>query len=267
MADKPSNQQQLPRVIDPNLHLPRPPFWLIAMLLVGVVATWIPLVMIAKSRVSTSKQPKIHLFQDMDNQPRLNTQAASGVFRDGRAMRPKVAGTVAWGESTNAPSDDALGADDHYYRGYQLSRGDDGAWKTNWYESIPPRIEVDKDFIERGQTQFNNYCYPCHGKAGYGNGPINKRALQLVDGQNTVWTPVSDLHTTGPDGKLTYGPEKYADGRLFNTITNGIRNMPGYRTQIEVKDRWAIVAYVRALQLSQNAPLEDLPPRKRNKLR
>ena len=266
MAEKPTNQQ-LPRVIDPNLHLPRPPFWLIALLLVGVVLTWVPLVMVARSRVTTSPQTKIHLFMDMDNQPRLNAQATSSLFRDGRAMRPPVAGTVAWGSDASAPSDDALGADDHYYRGYQLSRIEGGGWQTQWYQSIPPRIEVDENFLKRGQQQFNTYCYPCHGQAGYGNGPINQRALELVDGQNTIWTPALDLHTKSTDGTLRFGPELYPDGQLYNTIANGIRNMPGYRTQIEVKDRWAIVAYVRALQLSQDAPLEALPPQQRNKLR
>ena len=256
-------------MIDLDLHLPRPPFWLVALLLVGVVLSWVPLAMIAKSRVSLSRQTKIHLFQDMDHQPGPHkAQAASPLFRDGRAMRQPVAGTVAWGHEQTAPSADALRADDHYYRGYKLAQ-DAGSdeWSVRWYDSIPPQINVNKDLLQRGKQQYGVYCYPCHGEAGYGQGPIHQRALELAGAGGTQWIPPADLHQTNPDGELTFGPELYPDGKMYNTISNGIRNMPGYASQIEVEDRWAIVAYVRALQRSQNAPLDALPARQREKLR
>lgn len=246
--------RRLPDMIDLDLHLPRPPFWMVAALLIFVVASWVPLVFIAKSRVTLSRQTKIHMFQDMDNQPRFKAQQVNRSFIDGRAMRLPVGGTVAWGADASAPDPDALRADDHYYRGYKMVRDEDtGEWSAQWYASIPPRVDVDERFVYRGQERFTIYCSPCHGDAGYGGtdaGTVNLRALELQNMGAANWTQASNLHST-VDGELTFGPELYPDGKLFNTISHGIRNMPGYASQIDVEDRWAIVAYVRALQESQ----------------
>jgi len=227
------------------IRLPKqPPFWLVAIIVIAFSLSLLPLALAYKVRQDTNrKQPRIHLFQGMDNQPRLNTQAYSAVFADGRAMRPPVPGTVAVGE---------LREDDHYERGYQLvDRG--GVSQPVFYDSLPKAL-TDKrsleDLMDRGQVKFNTFCYPCHGMDGMGNGPVAVRA-RLV---SPAWTPPSNILQVQPDGKLTYGEELYPDGKLYNTITHGIRNMAGYGPQIEVDDRWAIVLYIRAMQKTQSAP-------------
>ena len=80
------------------------------------------------------------------------------------------------------------------------------------------------------------------------------------------WTQVANLHAIDGNHKLQYGAEVFPSGKLFNTITHGVRNMAGYEGQIPVADRWAIVAYIRALQLSQQASINDVPPEARNQL-
>ena len=103
-------------------------------------------------------------------------------------------------------------------------------------------LDVTADLLDRGQERYNIYCAPCHGVSGNGNGPVNARAASLAEG---TWTPPTDLASqTVVDRPV---------GHLYNTIAKGIRNMPSYGAQIDPKDRWAIVAYVRALQLSRNA--------------
>ncbi|MEX2214737.1 MAG: cytochrome c [Phycisphaeraceae bacterium] len=229
-----------------DLRLPKPPFWMIAALIILVVHTWIPLALIARARVTKSTEPRVHIFQDMDVQPRYGPQASSPVFADGRSMRQPIEGTVARGE---------LNEDDHYYRGYRSQRNaDTGKWDVTYFEGMPAQVTVDDTFIRRGQERFNIYCAVCHGQDGYGAGPVTQRARDLKIELNA--TP---MHNEAVLGR--------ADGHLFNTITNGIRSMAGYGQQIAVEDRWAIVSYIRALQLSQNAPLDAVPVEKRGTLR
>ncbi|HBJ34875.1 MAG TPA: hypothetical protein DDZ51_08950, partial [Planctomycetaceae bacterium] len=97
----------------------------------------------------------------------------------------------------------------------------------------------------------------CHGNDGRGNGLVNRRAQRILA---TAWVQPSSLHQD------TLYAEVYPDGKLFSTISNGIRKMGGYSSQIKARDRWAIVAYVRALQESQNATLESIPLDRRNEL-
>jgi mono/diheme cytochrome c family protein len=183
--------------------------------------------------------PQIHLVQDMDNQPRYRGQQANPVFADGRTVRPAIAGTVARGE---------LDLDDHLFRGY--TRGSDN--KVTFFSGFPKQIKVDERFLKRGRLQFNIYCAPCHGDDGAGQGAVHQRAVAL---QEPKWVPPANLH----DAAIKARPE----GHLYNTVTNGIRNMAGYGSQItRVEDRWAIVAYLRALQLSQDAPADVVPPEK-----
>lgn len=227
-----------------DLRLPKPPFWMIAILIVLVVHTWIPLALIARARSTKTTQPRVHLFQDMDVQPRYGPQASSKIFADGRSMRQPVSGTIAQGE---------LHEDDHYSRGYETSKNaETGKWDVKYFEGFPTQIKVDEKFLLRGQEKFNIHCAICHGKAGYGDGPVAQRAAEL---QESKWVPPSSMHIDTVRARQ--------DGHLFNTITNGIRNMSGYGQQIQIEDRWAIVAYLRALQLSQNAPLEVVPAEKR----
>lgn len=212
------------------------PRWLLYTVVVLVVLSWVPLVVIMKARHSTSTKPRIHIIQDMDNQTKYKAQARNRLFADRRAMRPPVPGTVARG---------TLDEDDSLFRGTV----DDG-----FVEEIP--VPITMQLMERGRERYEIYCAPCHGLAGYGDGMVSKRAELLQEG---TWTPPASFHTELVRGR--------AAGHLFNSISNGIRNMPSYAPQITVDDRWAIVAYVRALQRSQSAPVEDVPPELRAQLR
>jgi len=113
-----------------------------------------------------------------------------------------------------------LYADDAFAKGFE---GD-----TVFVEKIP--VPLTRDLVNRGQERFDIFCATCHGLSGNGNGPVHVRAASLGEG-----------------------------GHIYNTIKNGIRNMPAYGPQIDPDDRWAIVAYVRALQLSRNATIDDVP--------
>ncbi|MBV1952609.1 MAG: cytochrome c [Cycloclasticus sp.] len=140
--------------------------------------------------------------------------------------------------------------DDHYFRGYKLKESDQqqGKFEASYIKGMPKQVTVDENFIRRGRERFDIYCAPCHGADGYGQGTIHLRALEL---QQSAWVPPTSMHV-----ELVQNRE---DGHLFNTITNGIRNMPAYGKQIPVKDRWAIIAYIRALQLSQKSPVTNVP--------
>ena len=126
---------------------------------------------------------------------------------------------------------------------------------TPWLKENP--LASTSAVLERGRQQFEIYCAVCHGNDGRGNGLVNRRAQRLLA---SAWVQPSSMHQD------TLYADQYADGKLFNTISNGIRKMPGYAGQISTRDRWSVVAYVRALQASQNASLEDLPADKRDEI-
>ena len=180
-------------------------------------------------RGATSEEPPIHLIGDMDWQQKFQPQEATPFFPDGRAMRPLVDGTVAQGQ---------LREDDAYWRG----RVDD---KT--FVARAP-VKVDEKVLQRGQERFNIYCSPCHDKAGSGHGMAVQRGFP----------PPIDLA-----GDRVRG---LSDGEVFDVITNGVRNMPSYRKQIPVQDRWAIVTWVRVLGHSQHASTNDVPPEMTNRI-
>ena len=215
------------------MKLPR---WLLYSVAILVVLSWVPLALIMRARVTTSSQPRIHIIPDMDSQPKFKTQARNPMFADRRAMRPPVAGAVPRGANLGEPA---------------ITSGRIG---EDWVAAIP--LDVDRGTLQRGRQRYEIYCSPCHGLAGFGDGMVAKRADELLEG---TWTPPTSFHTD----LLRERPA----GHLFNTISNGIRNMPAYGPQIPVEDRWAIVAYVRALQRSQNATVDDVPPDIRAQLR
>lgn len=226
-------------------QLPMPPFWMIALFLIATVLTFLPLVISALGRFNVSNQPRIALVQDMGTQPKYREQQSSTVFADGRAARPVIPGTVARGH---------LQEDDAYYRGYTaITTGADGKPAPQWVDAFPQQIQLNDALLQRGQERFNIYCSTCHGKDGSGNGPSNVRANELVNAGVTgmSWTQPSNFHDAAPRSRPL--------GHLYNTINNGIRNMPGYGAQIPVADRWAIVAYVRALQIQQGVPANLVP--------
>lgn len=127
---------------------------------------------------------------------------------------------------------------------------------TPWLRKNP--LDLSVQVVERGRAQFDIYCATCHGNDGRGNGLVNRRAQRIL---STAWVQPSSLHQD------TLYQDVYPDGKLFSTISNGIRKMSGYGSQITARDRWAIVAYVRALQESQNADADDLPVDKRDELK
>lgn len=211
------------------------PPWFKPLAILGASFALIPLVVIAKIRVSTSKEPRIHIIQDMDNQAKFKAQAENDLFADRRAMRPPVPGTVARGE---------LYEDDHFYRGLDA--------KGQFADAIPTRdpatnaaIAVDRAFLERGRERYQIYCAVCHGFSGHGDGPVHQRVQQLLAGgrEGIEWAPPTTYHSD----QL----RDYPVGRLFHVITNGVRNMAPYGSQVPAKDRWAIAAYVKALQAAQ----------------
>lgn len=215
------------------MKLPR---WLLYAVAILVVLSWVPLALIMRARVTASPQPRIHIIPDMDNQPKFKAQARNPIFADRRAMRPPVEGAVPRGAILGDP---ALTS---------------GKIAEDWVDAAP--LEVDRELLRRGRERYDIYCSPCHGLVGFGNGMVAKRADELQEG---TWTPPTSFHSE----LLRERP----DGHIFNTITNGIRNMPAYGPQIPVEDRWAIVAYVRALQRSQSATVDDVPPEIRAQLR
>ena len=212
------------------------PRWFIPLLLLLASLALLPVALIARSRAVRSPQPRVHLVPDMDNQGRYKAQQANGWFADSRAMRLPVAGTVARGE---------LNADPAYHAGIV-----DEAYVTE----LP--VELTAELLSRGQRQYAVFCAPCHGLGGYGDGMVAQRADRLQQG---TWVAPSSFHA---EPAFSRPP-----GHLFNTITNGIRTMPAYGPQVEVADRWAIVGYIKALQRSQRAGLEDVPAEQRQSLR
>ncbi len=174
-------------------------------------------------RGTLKDEPPIHVNPNMDAMEHFEAQEANSFFSDGRAMRPPVPGTVARG---------MLREDVAFHTG----RNTDGS-----YVEVMP-VEYTVEFAERGRERYDIYCTICHGAAG--------------DGQGIVMT---GGYGFAPVGYHNDRLRTIEDGYLYEVITRGIRSMPGYAQQVSVADRWAIVAYVRALQRSQNASAADVP--------
>ena len=238
----------------PDLPFPR---WLLRIGLLVTVVALVPVACIARFREIPSRVPRIHLIQDMDNQGRYKAQQPSDVYVDGRASRKPVPGTVAWtprrAPGTETPEERAqvalkrsmkIGANEAMYRGLN---------ESGYVNEFP--MPLNEQMLDRGQRQFGIYCAPCHGLSGYGDGMISRRAIDLQQGS---WVPPASLHEDPYNNREL--------GHYFNTITNGIRNMPAYRSAISVEDRWAIVAYIKALQLSQNASVDMVPAAERRSI-
>lgn len=159
--------------------------------------------------------------QDMQDQPRYDADQASSFFADGRANRPRVPGTVVHG---------SFHENNAYHEG-----------KENGQPVAVPPVAVTRELLARGQERFDIYCSPCHDRTGAGNGMIVQRGMRR---------PPS-FHIQ----RLREAPAGY----FFDVITNGFGIMLSYRAQVPVDDRWAIISYIRALQLSQNATIGDVP--------
>lgn len=231
-----------PRRLWRELRLRRPPWWMVVALVVVVIGTWVPLYLIYRERAEFSTSPKIHFIQDMDLQPGYRAQQSSPLFADGRAMRAPISGTVARGQ---------LREDDHFYRGYRNVTAA-SATPIEFFAEFPKTVVVSQALTDRGRERYNIYCVVCHDHQGSGKGIVHERALALKE---TKWVPPTNL--------LTQTIRDYPVGQIFQAVSNGVRNMPGYRSQISAEDRWAIIAYVKHLQATQPVAEEEQP--KQNK--
>ncbi|MEO6805638.1 MAG: cytochrome c [Edaphobacter sp.] len=159
--------------------------------------------------------------QDMQDEPKFFPQRGTSFYADGRSVRPQVEDTVARGQ---------LHEDSYFYTGLINGKEGDGL-------PFPVTLEV----LKRGQERYNIYCTPCHSRVGNGEGMIVQRGYEKA----------GDYHTA----RLEAAPL----GHFFHVITNGYGAMPDYSAQVAPVDRWAIAAYIRALQLSQKATQADVP--------
>lgn len=171
-------------------------------------------------RGQPSEKSPIHTQYNMYWQNRFNAQQENPFFSDNRSMRTPVEGTIARGRLEDNPV---------YYHGIHH----DGSY----VETIP--VDITRSFLKQGQDKFNVYCTPCHGGIGDGNGPVSEYGYIVAS-------------------LLSERTREMPDGEIYSAMYNGVNTMNSYRHQIGVEDRWAIVAYVRALQLSQNAGENDL---------
>ncbi|MBK7142326.1 MAG: cytochrome c [bacterium] len=181
-------------------------------------------------RGTPSDKPPIHMNPNMDDQSRYDVQSKSPFFADSATMRIPPAGTVARG---------FLRENDALHSG----TNPDGSL----FDGMP--VPITMQLLQRGQERYNIFCSPCHGRTGDGKGIVVNRGL----------LPPPSFH----EQRLV----DTANGYIFNVITNGIRNMPPYRFQVSVEDRWAIIAYFRALQRSHAATINDVPQEMRGTLK
>jgi hypothetical protein len=206
--------------------IPSPIGWAIAL---ATLALLIPPALVAKARLIKSAEPPFRWDAGMAFQPKFKPQTPSNLFPDGREQRMPIPGTVARGDRQ---------IDSAFYRGQHDDR--------TYVKGFP--MEVTPEMARRGQERFNIYCSVCHGLTGAGDGLVAKRAEAL---QEPLWIPPTNLHSE----PVVIQPE----GQIFETITRGVRTMPPYGDRIAPEDRWAIILYVRSLQRSQAASLDDVP--------
>ncbi len=178
---------------------------------------------VAGFRGGFSRRPPIELFNDMTRQPKIHPQSASDFFADGLAARPPVPGTVAR---------DGAWADTPLNTGRITG--------TTNFAALNPR-PLTAELIARGRERFTIFCQPCHGPLADGRGITAQYGLVIV----------ANLH----DPRIV----RLTDGEIFDTITHGKNNMAAYGASITVTDRWAIIAYLRVLQLSQLGTADDRP--------
>jgi mono/diheme cytochrome c family protein len=164
-------------------------------------------------------------------QPKTSPLSASEFFSDGSSARPLVPGTIPRGH---------LREDGAFYTGIENGK---------WVDKIP--VPITMDLLKRGRDRFSIYCTPCHGQLGDGQGMIAKRGFQLK-------RPVGNYHSD----RL----RKMPIGHFYDVITNGYGAMYSYASRIEPQDRWAVVAYIRVLQLSQHSSVKDLSTEEKSKI-
>lgn len=200
--------------------------YFLLILLLASVAT----VSVLGFRGDKSTRPPLELIPDMDRQPKLRPQTTTGFFQDGMSSRLPVGGTVARGSA-------------YEINPVNTGRLPSAPGTTNFVQTLP--VPVTADLLARGKERYAIYCTPCHSPTGDGKGITGKYGM----------VGMANFH----EPRLV----QMTDGEIFDTISLGKNNMGGYAANIEVQDRWAIVAYVRALQRSRLADQDDLRPDQR----
>ncbi len=197
---------------------------------------------IAGKRGSLSRKPPLYIFPDMKRQLKLRPMTPNGFFPNGVSSQLPPPGTIAQSKPMNVGGQEVYPYEDSPVNTGRITG------TTNFVETNP--FPVTAELLARGQQRFTIYCTPCHGQEADGNGITKKVGAMAV---------VANLH----DKRIVELP----DGEIFNTISNGKNLMGAYGPQIPVEDRWAIIAYVRALQLSWLGSADDLSPESRAKLK
>jgi len=200
-------------------------------LVLGVLAlAVVAVISIAGFRGSKSRRPPIEVFPDMDRQFKLRPQTKAGFYAwaNNDSSRLQVAGTVA--------------QRDGFYDNTTWAQNARNTGKENGaFVELNP-LPINLQLVQRGQERFGIYCQPCHGAQADGNGITKKLGM----------TTVANLQ----DQRII----RMTDGEIFNTISYGKNTMQGYAAQVPVEDRWAIVSYLRALQLSRLGTEAEVPP-------
>ena len=209
------------------------------LLILGVCV--VVVMLIAGKRGDTSRKPPIYIFPDMKRQLKLRPQTANGFFANGLSSQVPPPGTIAQSKPMNVG-----GKEVYPFEDVPVNTGRVPG-TTNFVEFNP--FPVTAELLSRGHQRFTIYCTPCHGQTGEGNGMVKKFG----------YLTVRSLHEAVV--------VRQNDGEIFNTISNGKLTMMGYGPQIPVEDRWAIIAYVRALQLSRLGSADDLSPELRANLK
>ncbi len=211
-------------------------YFLLGFVLLGLVC-----VSVAGLRGGKSRRPPIELFPDMDRQPKLRPQAHNSLFADQLSSRLPVEGTVPRSRPTLLENNEIYPFEDN-----PLNTGRVPG-TTNFVETIP--LSVTEQLLARGQQRYTINCAPCHGASGDGKGITSKYNMLAM----------ANFH----DARLV----KMPDGEMFNTITYGKNLMGGYGPNVTIADRWAIIAYIRALERSRLASLDDVPEAQRSVLK
>jgi len=210
------------------------------LLLLGVSV--LAVILIAGRRGDLSRNRPLQIFPDMKRQLKLRPQTANSFFPSGLSSQLPPPGAVAQETPLSVGGQRVYSFEDAPVNTGRLPG------KTNFVELNP--FPLTGEFLARGQQRFNIYCAPCHGETGEGNGITKKIGAMAV---------VANLH----DKRIV----ELADGELFSVVSHGRNNMQGYAPQIPVEDRWAIIGYLRALQLARLGTVADLPPDLRAKLK
>ena len=209
--------------------------------LTGFALLVVLVVSVAGFRGDISRKPPIEVFPDMDRQYKLRPQEPNSFFPNGKSSQLPVDGTVSRAQPIVAAGGETVYVFDEHPVTTGMIAG-----TTNWVALNP--MPINSVFVKRGQERYNISCTPCHGYSGDGKGTVSKFGIVAAN-----------LH----ERRLV----DMTDGEIYNTITHGKNTMGPYGANIKIQDRWAIVAYMRALQTSRMATIDDVPESERSNIK